>query len=104
MRRELLSLGTVTVVAPATEQSAAGHSVTLTTPLTFSGVASTVIWLGNGYGDTTAAGTWTGTVTLIGLSNTAPVPEPQSWALFAAGAAGLAGWMGRRRRPAASLR
>lgn len=79
-------------------------TVTLTTPLTFSGVASTVIWLGNGYGDTTAAGTWTGTVTLIGLSNTAPVPEPQSWALFAAGAAGLAGWMGRRRRPAASLR
>jgi len=33
LRRELLSLGTVTVVAPATEQSAAGHSVTLTTPL-----------------------------------------------------------------------
>lgn len=33
LRRELLELGTVTVVAPATEQSAAGHSVTLLTPL-----------------------------------------------------------------------
>jgi 5'-nucleotidase len=33
LRQELLSLGDVTVVAPATEQSAAGHSVTLTTPL-----------------------------------------------------------------------
>jgi 5'-nucleotidase len=33
LRKELLKLGTVTVVAPATEQSAAGHSVTLLTPL-----------------------------------------------------------------------
>ncbi len=33
LRRELQSLGSVTVVAPATEQSAAGHSVTLLTPL-----------------------------------------------------------------------
>ena len=33
LRRELLPLGDVTVVAPATEQSAAGHSVTLLTPL-----------------------------------------------------------------------
>lgn len=33
LRRELLPLGAVTVVAPATEQSAAGHSVTLATPL-----------------------------------------------------------------------
>jgi 5'-nucleotidase len=33
MRQELLALGTVTVVAPATEQSAAGHSVTLLNPL-----------------------------------------------------------------------
>lgn len=32
-RKELLQLGEVTVVAPATEQSAAGHSVTLFTPL-----------------------------------------------------------------------
>lgn len=33
LRHELLDLGQVTVVAPATEQSAAGHSVTLLTPL-----------------------------------------------------------------------
>jgi len=33
LRRELLQLGEVLVVAPATEQSAAGHSVTLTNPL-----------------------------------------------------------------------
>ncbi len=33
LRKELLKLGTVIVVAPATEQSAAGHSVTLLTPL-----------------------------------------------------------------------
>ena len=33
LRSELLKLGNVTVVAPATEQSAAGHSVTLLTPL-----------------------------------------------------------------------
>src|SRR5438067_6094379 len=33
LRTELLKLGNVTVVAPATEQSAAGHSVTLVTPL-----------------------------------------------------------------------
>jgi 5'-nucleotidase len=33
MRTELRKLGAVVVVAPATEQSAVGHSVTLTTPL-----------------------------------------------------------------------
>src|SRR5579872_1489105 len=33
LREELLKLGEVTVVAPATEQSAAGHSVTLLVPL-----------------------------------------------------------------------
>jgi 5'-nucleotidase len=38
LRHELLKLGTVTVVAPATEQSAAGHSVTLLNPLLVSEV------------------------------------------------------------------
>src|SRR5215211_4837783 len=33
LRPELMKLGEVLVVAPATEQSAVGHSVTLTTPL-----------------------------------------------------------------------
>jgi 5'-nucleotidase len=38
LRKELLPLGSVTVVAPATEQSAAGHSVTLLNPLLVSEV------------------------------------------------------------------
>ena len=38
MRKELLQLGQVTVVAPATEQSAAGQSVTLLNPLLVSEV------------------------------------------------------------------
>src|SRR5690349_16415700 len=33
LRTELMKLGEVSVVAPATEQSAAGHSITLLTPL-----------------------------------------------------------------------
>src|SRR5580692_10913232 len=33
LRKELLKLGDVTVVAPAGEQSAVGHSITLLTPL-----------------------------------------------------------------------
>ncbi|MBX7102872.1 MAG: 5'/3'-nucleotidase SurE [Gemmataceae bacterium] len=33
LRRELMKIGDVSVVAPATEQSAAGHSITLLTPL-----------------------------------------------------------------------
>jgi 5'-nucleotidase len=33
LREQLLPLGEVVVVAPATEQSATGHSVTLLTPL-----------------------------------------------------------------------
>src|SRR5262245_38089040 len=38
LRHELLKLGSVVVVAPATEQSAAGHSVTLLNPLLVSEV------------------------------------------------------------------
>jgi 5'-nucleotidase len=38
LRHELRQIGDVTVVAPATEQSAAGHSVTLLTPLLISEV------------------------------------------------------------------
>jgi 5'-nucleotidase len=38
LRSELLKIGSVTVVAPATEQSAAGHSVTLLNPLLVSEV------------------------------------------------------------------
>jgi hypothetical protein len=79
-------------------------TVTLTTPLTFTGATNPVIWLGNGYGASGSSGTWSGSITLIGLSTTAPVPEPESWALFAVGAAGLVGWMSRRRRPTSVAR
>jgi hypothetical protein len=76
-------------------------TVALTTPISFAGAAGDPrIWLGNGFASGTES-TWTGSITLTGLSLTPlPVPEPASWALFAAGAAGLAGWMGRRRRQA----
>jgi hypothetical protein len=60
------------------------------------------IFVGNGqYGGAILldSGTWTGSVTLYGLQ-LAAVPEPASWAMFAAGAAGLAGWMARRRKAA----
>jgi 5'-nucleotidase len=46
LRRELLPLGEVTVVAPATEQSAAGHSVTLLTPLLVTEVFEDQTFLG----------------------------------------------------------
>lgn len=48
------------------------------------------IWVGNGYGAAGASGTWTGTITLIGVT---AVPAPGAFALL-----GLAGLTGRRRR------
>lgn len=49
---------------------------TLTTPLVFAGTASDpVIWIGNGYGASGTSGTWTGTITLQGLTQVT-VPEP----------------------------
>jgi hypothetical protein len=78
-------------------------SVTLGTPLTFVGNASDPdIWLGNGYsffGD--EEGTWSGSITLQGLSLTAAIPEPESISMFLAGGAGLLAFMARRRRRAA---
>jgi xanthosine utilization system XapX-like protein len=47
------------------------------------------VWIGNGYGATGTSGTWTGTITLIGVN----VPAPGAIALL-----GLAGLVGRRRR------
>ena len=46
------------------------------------------IWIGNGYGAAGTSGTWTGSITLIGV-----VPAPGAVALL-----GLAGLTGRRRR------
>jgi len=48
------------------------------------------IWMGNGYGAAGTSGTWSGTVTLIGVTL---VPAPGAIALL-----GLAGLIGRRRR------
>lgn len=67
-------------------------TVTLNTPLVFNGnSADPVIWLGNGYGNATTSGTWTGSVTLIGLT---AVPTPGAAALMGLGALAA----GRRRR------
>jgi hypothetical protein len=52
--------------------------------------ADALIWLGNGYGASNTSGTWTGSITLIGVN---AVPAPGAIALV-----GLAGLAGRRRR------
>jgi len=60
-------------------------------PVNFSGSASDLtVWVGNGYGSPSTSGTWTGSVTLIGVSQ---VPAPGALALL-----GLAGLATRRRR------
>ena len=46
------------------------------------------IWIGNGYGAAGTSGTWTGSITLLGVT-----PAPGAIALV-----GLAGLVGRRRR------
>ena len=66
-------------------------TVNLNTPLTFnSGTnANQAIWIGNGYGSSSTSGTWTGTLTLNGLTAGAPpaaVPEPGSLAMLGFGA------------------
>jgi len=71
-------------------------TVTLVTPLDFTGTAADpTIWLGNGYGGTGTSGTWTGSVTLVGIN---AVPEPTTTGLLLAGAALSAGGYYRRRR------
>ena len=59
--------------------------------IVFSGSATDpIIWLGNGYGGSGTSGTFTGSITLIGVD---AVPAPGALALL-----GLAGFAARRRR------
>lgn len=54
----------------------------LATPLAFAGTsADPAVWLGNGWGGSGSSGTWTGSVTLIGVS---VVPAPGAVALVGA--------------------
>ena len=52
--------------------------------------ANASIWIGNGYGAAGTSGTWTGSITLLGVT---AVPAPGAIALL-----GLAGFCSRRRR------
>ena len=75
------------------------ETVNLSSPyLHFAGDGSDLysIVVGNGQAGSGVA-SWSGSITLYGLQ-LAPVPEPATWAMFAAGAVGLVGWMGRRRK------
>ncbi|GDY03950.1 hypothetical protein LBMAG50_00910 [Phycisphaerae bacterium] len=69
----------------------------LTTGINMAANPTQSIWVGNGYGGPGApgtSGTWTGTITLVGV-DLAPVPAPGAVALL-----GLAGAIGGRRRRA----
>jgi hypothetical protein len=85
---ERLSWGNGGSSAPGTTVIA---SKSLMNAISFSGTgADPIIWLGNGYGAGGTSGTWTGSITLIGVN---AVPAPGAIALV-----GLAGLAGRRRR------
>ncbi len=60
-----------------------------TTGINMTGSTNSV-WIGNGYGAAGTSGTWTGSITLLGVT---AVPAPGAIALV-----GLAGLVGRRRR------
>ena len=62
-------------------------TVNFTTGINMTGSTNS-IWIGNGYGAAGTSGTWTGSITLLGVT-----PAPGAIALV-----GLAGLVGRRRR------
>ncbi len=64
----------------------------LTTGINMAANPTQSIWVGNGYGAAGTSGTWTGTITLVGVNL---VPAPGAVALL-----GLAGAIGGRRRRA----
>ncbi len=65
-------------------------TVNFTTGIDMAANPTMSVWIGNGYGAAGTSGTWTGTITLIGVN---AVPAPGAIALL-----GLAGLVGRRRR------
>ena len=65
-------------------------TVNFTTGIDMAANPTMSIWIGNGYGAAGTSGTWTGTITLIGVN---AVPAPGAIALL-----GLVGLAGRRRR------
>ncbi len=73
--------------APGTPVSG---TVNFTTGIDMAANPTMSIWIGNGYGAAGTSGTWTGTITLIGVN---AVPAPGAIALL-----GLVGLAGRRRR------
>ena len=66
-------------------------TVNFTTGINMAANPTQSIWVGNGYGASGTSGTWTGTITLLGVN----VPAPGAVALL-----GLAGAIGGRRRRA----
>ena len=65
-------------------------TVNFTTGIDMTASPTLSVWIGNGYGAAGTSGTWTGSITLLGVS---AVPAPGAIALV-----GLAGLVGRRRR------
>ena len=65
-------------------------TVNFTTGIDMAANPTMSVWIGNGYGAAGTSGTWTGTITLIGVN---AVPAPGAIALL-----GLVGLAGRRRR------
>jgi hypothetical protein len=63
-------------------------TVNFTTGINMAANPTMSIWIGNGYGAAGTSGTFTGTITLLGV-----VPAPGAVALL-----GLAGFCSRRRR------
>ena len=65
-------------------------TVNFTTGINMTASPTLSVWIGNGYGAAGTSGTWTGSITLLGVT---AVPAPGAIALV-----GLAGLVGRRRR------